>query len=157
LSSLVVLGDCATRPVPPIEKFDLNTILFHGATFADLDRRNGPLVVAQATDISSGRGRLLAICFRLPLLRPRRGAALRAAAASSAVPCALSPVTINNYGGSCKFAVPPWVQVFSDSVNSSSLIAQARPNSDISRAAREAKSPKLPQHRRRVGLHGNLR
>ena len=29
-------------------------ILFHGATFADLDRGNGPLIVATATDISTG-------------------------------------------------------------------------------------------------------
>ena len=29
-------------------------ILFHGATFADLDRGDGPLIVATATDISTG-------------------------------------------------------------------------------------------------------
>lgn len=38
----------------------------------------------------------------------------RAAAASSAVPLVLSVVTFNNYGGSCKFAAPPWTQAFSD-------------------------------------------
>jgi NTE family protein len=90
-------------------------ILFHGATFADLDRGNGPLVVAQATDISSGAR----IGFQQSVfdyLCSDLGAVplSRAAAASSAVPFALSPVTINNYGGSCKFVAPRWVQVFGD-------------------------------------------
>ena len=90
-------------------------ILFHGATFADLDRGNGPMVVAQATDISSGArlgfqqsvfDYLCSDLSAVPLSR--------AAAASSAVPFALSPVTINNYGGSCEFAAPRWVQEFND-------------------------------------------
>ena len=34
----------------------------------------------------------------------------RAAAASSAVPLVLSPVTLNNYGGSCGFKFPSWAQ-----------------------------------------------
>src|SRR5271154_5843045 len=76
-------------------------ILFHGATFADLDRGNGPLIVATATDISTG-GR---VGFQQPvfdfLCSDLNAVPLsRAAAASSAVPFALSPVTINNYGGS---------------------------------------------------------
>ena len=29
-------------------------ILFNGATFGDLDRSNGPLIMASATDISTG-------------------------------------------------------------------------------------------------------
>jgi NTE family protein len=41
----------------------------------------------------------------------------RAAAASSAVPVVLSPVTINNYGGTCNYAAPPWVQLFAQSTN----------------------------------------
>ena len=34
----------------------------------------------------------------------------RAAATSSAVPVVLSPVTFNNYGGTCGYEYPPWVQ-----------------------------------------------
>jgi NTE family protein len=34
----------------------------------------------------------------------------RAATASSAVPVAFSPVTINNYGGTCGYHDPPWVE-----------------------------------------------
>lgn len=90
-------------------------ILFHGATFADLDRGNGPLVIVQATDISSGarigfqQSDFDYLCSDLDAVPLSR-----AAAASSAVPFALSPVTINNYGGSCQFAAPAWVQAFGD-------------------------------------------
>jgi hypothetical protein len=36
----------------------------------------------------------------------------RAAAASSAVPVVFSPVTINNYGGTCDRVPPAWVKPF---------------------------------------------
>ena len=36
----------------------------------------------------------------------------RAAAASSAVPVVLSPVTINNYAGTCDYVFPAWAQAF---------------------------------------------
>jgi NTE family protein len=38
----------------------------------------------------------------------------RAAAASSAVPVVLSPITINNYGGSCGYQKPVWLRPFTD-------------------------------------------
>ncbi len=41
----------------------------------------------------------------------------RAAAASSAVPVVLSPVTINNYGGTCNRTQPAWVKLFIESDN----------------------------------------
>jgi NTE family protein len=90
-------------------------ILFHGATFADLDRGSGPLIVASATDISTGerlgfyQGAFDYLCSDLGAVPLSR-----AAAASSAVPFALSPVTLNNYGGSCKFAAPPWTEAFAE-------------------------------------------
>ena len=90
-------------------------ILFHGATFADLDRGNGPFIVATATDISSGtrlgfnQGVFDVLCSDLNAVPLSR-----AAAASSAVPFALSPVTINNYGGTCHFELPPFLRVFAD-------------------------------------------
>jgi NTE family protein len=86
-------------------------ILFNGATFADLDTGNKPLILASATDISTG-ARLVfdqdvfdSLCSNLNALPLSR-----AAAASSAVPGLLSPVTLNNYGGSCNYAVPPVFQ-----------------------------------------------
>ena len=90
-------------------------ILFDGATFADLDRGHGPLVAVMATDISTGsrlifdQGFFDIICSDLDQMPLSR-----AAAASSAVPVILSPVTINNYGGTCHYRVPDWVRQFTD-------------------------------------------
>ncbi len=88
-------------------------ILFNGATFGDLVRGDGPFIMASATDISSGgrvtfnQGVFNVMCADLNAIRLSR-----AAAASSAVPVVLSPVTINNYGGTCNFAVPPLLSRF---------------------------------------------
>lgn len=41
----------------------------------------------------------------------------RAAAASSAVPVVLSPVTINNHGGTCGYQEPAWLRLFTDTDN----------------------------------------
>jgi len=90
-------------------------ILFHGATFADLWKAGGPLIVAGATDIASGarvsftKQNFDILCADLGKIRLSR-----AAATSSAVPVVLSPVTINNYGGSCGYQLPPWAKIFLD-------------------------------------------
>jgi len=88
-------------------------ILFNHATFADLDRGSGPMILASATDIATG-GRFVfsqstfdALCSDLDAVPLSR-----AAAASSAVPVVLSPVTINNYGGTCNYSLPAWAQQF---------------------------------------------
>lgn len=93
-------------------------ILFNGATFGDLDRGDGPFIVASATDISSG-GRIPfnqnvfnVLCSDLNAMRLSR-----AAAASSAVPVVLSTITINNYGGTCNFEPPGWVKLFAQSAD----------------------------------------
>jgi NTE family protein len=93
-------------------------ILFNGATFGDLDRGKGPLIIASATDISTGSRFIFnqrvfdVICSDLNAVPLSR-----AAAASSAVPVVLSPVTFNNYGGSCKTITPPWLKPFLDTDN----------------------------------------
>lgn len=104
-------------------------ILFDGATFGDLDRGSGPLILASATDISTG-ARLVfdqdffdSICSDLDAVRLSR-----AAAASSAVPVVLSAVTLNNYGGSCGYETPRWLQLLS---------GPAGPPRNAARAARE--------------------
>jgi len=90
-------------------------ILFHGATFADLDRGTGPFIGATATDISTGgriafhQGIFDFLCSDVRTMRLSR-----AAAASSAVPFALAPVTLNNYGGTCHYTPPPALAVYSD-------------------------------------------
>ena len=93
-------------------------ILFNGATFGDLDRGQGPLILASATDISTGSRFVFnqrifdVVCSDLNAVPLSR-----AAAASSAVPVVLSPVTINNYGGTCTADTPAWVKPFLDSDN----------------------------------------
>jgi len=90
-------------------------ILFHGATFADLQKKPGPWAVVTATDISTG-SRLAFVQTEFDVICSDVGsvALSRAAAASSAVPFALSPVTLNNYGGTCGFREPSWVRAIDD-------------------------------------------
>jgi NTE family protein len=90
-------------------------ILFNNATFGDLQRKPGPLIVASATDISSGarfvftQGTFDIICSDLSGVKLSR-----AASASSAVPVVLTPITLNNYGGSCARKPPAWVTKFTE-------------------------------------------
>ena len=102
-------------------------ILFGGATFADLDRGDGPLILASATDVSTG-ARLVfdqdlfdAMCSDLSAVRLSR-----VAAASSAVPVVLSPVTLDNYGGTCNYRVPPILQLFTGEAEPPRAAARAR-------------------------------
>ena len=95
-------------------------ILFHGATFGDLIDKPGPLVMVTATDISTGsrlafsQSEFDIICSNLSAVPLSR-----AAAASSAVPVALSPITLNNYAGSCNYKEPSWASSFVTGANSS--------------------------------------
>ena len=88
-------------------------ILFNGATFNDLDRLNGPFISVSATDITSG-SRILFTPINFDIMCTDLGSfrVARAAAASSAVPVVLSPLTINNYGGTCDHKLPKWTQPF---------------------------------------------
>jgi NTE family protein len=92
-------------------------ILFNGATFGDLARGKGPLIIPAGTDITTGarlpftQAAFDALCSDLSAVRLSR-----AAAASSAVPVVLSPVTLNNYGGTCGYELPPWIKPFVDAV-----------------------------------------
>lgn len=93
-------------------------ILFNGATFGDLDRGTGPLIIASATDLSSGaRFPFTQTIFDVLCSDLDAVPLSRAAAASSAVPVIFSPVTMNNYGGRCNFAFPSWASQFMTSAN----------------------------------------
>jgi NTE family protein len=93
-------------------------ILFNGATFGDLARGTGPMILASATDISTGSRFVFNQMVFDVLCSDLNAVPLsRAAAASSAVPVVLSPVTFNNYGGTCKAKFPEWVKLFTDSEN----------------------------------------
>ena len=93
-------------------------ILFHGATFADVDQEGGPVIAVSATELATGsrvvfvRQNFDVMCADLSSFR-----LARAAAASSAVPVVLAPLTINNYGGSCGYREPAWLRQFADTSN----------------------------------------
>jgi len=90
-------------------------ILFNGATFTDLYRAGGPAIVVSATELSTG-SRIVFVPQNFDVMCADLGPIRfsRAAAASSAVPVVLSPITINNYGGSCGYQQPPWLRAFAD-------------------------------------------
>jgi NTE family protein len=103
------VGGSAGRSELAAEYYD--EILFEGATYADLLSRQAPVAIATGTDISTG-SRLAfyqndfdLLCSDLNKVRLSR-----AAATSSAVPVVLSAVTFNNYGGTCGYEYPAWVE-----------------------------------------------
>lgn len=90
------------------EYFD--DILFHGATYRDLDPQRGPALIIQATDITDGYyftfsqlqfGMMCSDLGSYPLSR--------ATAASSSVPGPLGAITIRNYAGQCGFQDESWM------------------------------------------------
>ncbi len=92
-------------------------ILFKGSTFNDL-KRDGPRILVSATDLADGTRLIFnpenfdLLCTDLSSVR-----LARAAAASSAVPVVLSSITIDNYGGTCGYRLPPWSRDFLDNPN----------------------------------------
>lgn len=103
------VGGTAGRSELAAEYYD--EILFDGATFGDLLDKQTPVAIATGTDISTG-SRLAfyqqdfdLLCSDLNKVRLSR-----AAATSSAVPVVLSAVTFSNYGGTCGYQYPAWVQ-----------------------------------------------
>jgi NTE family protein len=93
-------------------------ILFEGATFGDLIGKPGPIAIASATDISTGsRFSFTQTDFDLICSDLSKVPLSRAAAASSAVPFVLSPVTIDNYGGTCGYKEPAWARAVADPQN----------------------------------------
>jgi NTE family protein len=83
--------------------------LFPGATFADLETREGPFIVINAADLSIGarfeftQDRFDVLCLDLAPFP-----VARAVAASSAVPIAATPIAVRNLAGRCGFEPPAW-------------------------------------------------
>src|SRR5690554_4383596 len=74
--------------------------LFHGATFGDLQRRNGPLILINATDLGGGsRFSFVQEYFDLLCSDIASYPISRAVTASSAVPIMLNPVVLKNHKG----------------------------------------------------------
>ena len=78
--------------------------IFEGGTFGDIAARKGPFIIMNATDMTHGtrvgftQEAFDLICSDLSLFPVGR-----AAAASSAIPMALTPITLRNYAGTCDF------------------------------------------------------
>jgi NTE family protein len=85
-------------------------ILFRGATFGDLASKPTPLAIVSSTDIATGfRWSFSQAYFDIICADLAKMPLARAAAASSAVPVILSPVTLENHGSTCGYRDPPWV------------------------------------------------
>lgn len=89
-----------------------NREVFNGGTYGDVIARNRrPYVVLNATDMTTGsqfpfvQDQFDLLCSDLAGLP-----LARAAAASSAFPGGLTPLTFKNYAGSCNYQEPAWVQ-----------------------------------------------
>ncbi|MCB1716756.1 MAG: patatin-like phospholipase family protein [Candidatus Competibacteraceae bacterium] len=107
------IGGSAGRSELAADYYD--EILFEGATFGDLLDKPGPVAIATGTDLSTG-SRLAFFQNDFDLLCSDLNSfpLSRAAATSSAVPLVLSPVTLNNYGGTCEYEYPAWVSSIAD-------------------------------------------
>ncbi|MBK9115998.1 MAG: patatin-like phospholipase family protein [Betaproteobacteria bacterium] len=101
-------------------------VLFENKTFADLNRGDGPFVAVMATDISTGsRVGFVQTFFDVICSDLLPVKLSRVAATSSAVPVVMSPVTYNNYGGTCGFEMPIWTRAASDPDNPARPAARA--------------------------------
>lgn len=85
-------------------------ILFNNTTISDMMRPETPTVIINATDLASGTrmGNTL-LFFDALCLDIRSYPVSRAVAASSAVPGLFSPITLENYAGTCGYKLPSWV------------------------------------------------
>ncbi|HAB18160.1 MAG TPA: patatin-like phospholipase family protein [Verrucomicrobiota bacterium] len=87
-------------------------ILFHGATFSDLNQGRRPFVLLNATEVATG----LQFWFTQDIFDNfcsdiSSYPISRAVAASSAVPVVLSPITLKSYAGECGYIPPEWLRV----------------------------------------------
>jgi len=81
--------------------------IFEGKTFGNIAARKGPIIFINATDMSYGtRIGFTQDAFDLICSDLSRFPVARAAAASSAVPMVLAPITLRNYAGTCGYKMP---------------------------------------------------
>jgi len=83
--------------------------VFHGATFGDMKRKGGPLVLINASDLGYGvRFSFIQEYFNLLCSDLSTFPVARAVTASSAVPVLFNPVVVENYQD-CKETKPDWL------------------------------------------------
>ena len=84
--------------------------VFHNATFADMQRKGGPLILINASDLGYGvRFSFVQEYFNLLCSDISTYPVARAVTASSAVPVVFHPVVLENYR-SCKSQRPEWLR-----------------------------------------------
>jgi len=84
--------------------------VFEGATFADMARHGGPMIVINASDFAHGvRFSFLQDYFNLLCSDLSSYPVARAVTASSAVPVLFNPVVVENYPD-CGSEIPAWLQ-----------------------------------------------
>jgi len=106
-------------------------ILFHGATFADLNRAGGPYLVINSTDVTTGaRFDFTQHTFDLISSDVESFPLSYAVAASSAVPGALTPITLRNYSTNGRVELPDWVETASNT-NRGRISRRARDMKDF--------------------------
>ena len=85
-------------------------LLFHGATFADINGHPGPLIAIQATDVVEGTRFGFSNHWFAPICSDlSKFPVSRAVAASAAYPIVFSPLVLRNYAGSCEYREPSWI------------------------------------------------
>ena len=100
--------------------------VFDHATFADLQKANGPFVIINGTDVTTGarfsytQDQLDAVCGDLSQV-----ALARAVATSTALPPLLTPITLENRGGTCGRKAPPWQAAAEAAINESETPGRA--------------------------------
>jgi NTE family protein len=100
-----VYSDTFDRSDLAAEYYDKH--VFEGKTFGDIAARKGPMIMMNATDMTHGlRIGFNQDAFDLICSDLSRFPVARAAAASSAVPMLLSPISMRNYAGTCGFKIP---------------------------------------------------
>ena len=87
-----------------------NKDVFHGATFADMNREGAPLIVINASDLGYGvRFSFVQEYFNLLCSDINSFPVARAVAASSAVPLVFHPVVVENYHDCKSAGKPEWM------------------------------------------------
>ena len=100
--------------------------VFNHATFADLKQAGGPFVIINGTDVTTGarfsytQDQFDAICSDLS--RVTLG---RAVATSTALPPLLTPITLENRGGTCGRKTPAWQKAAEAAVGESETPGRA--------------------------------
>ncbi len=84
--------------------------IFHGATFADMRRKDGPVIVINASDLAYGvRFSFIQEYFNLLCSDLSSYSVARAVTASSAVPVLFNPVVVQNYTDCKSEGEPQWL------------------------------------------------